>query len=502
MKKTFIILSAFILSLVIPKAIHAQTTISCAETLNTFFGGGFTNETPVVLNKLGTSPQFGEIAKHTADGAYTHLKKVYARNRGGSAAEIDRYLIALGYTGFKDPAFNASRITPEILSAGTTGWMGAYAKGHKYKWSRLGRDFETFKVQAKNSPCFAYIMKKCGNAFYQPADCSAPNPCPECIKGQAFTANPFCPCTPCPVECVTQTISVSGSGEIASGDIVKSTVELPVVASFGGKKLCVGNYSFPVSATYEYKATGSTSTSKTIEVCDQGQGALKNMDINLPIALSFNLADSQLALGDNGVVNANISSAKRFKALSKIYKTCPADMAATTTTSALQAPVVESMSASSTMSSSPAESVNGQDCKKQTLFFTGAEAVSEVNSKAFTNNIIIIGHTVKTGKLQKGEVADKYLCLGNYSVPGNTSLAYTVKGESNLNKVVEICDKAGNAKAEENVEMPLDLKFNFTNQNMMVGDGGRVVMQLTESQFKKLAKRFSRCCADGSATCR
>ena len=91
----------------------------------------------VVLNRLGTSPQFGEIPKHTAKSAYDHLKRVYSRNQRGIKKEMDDLLIALGYSGFSDPSFTVSSITPEILPKGATGWMGAYAKGHKYVWSEL-----------------------------------------------------------------------------------------------------------------------------------------------------------------------------------------------------------------------------------------------------------------------------------------------------------------------------------------------------------------------------
>ncbi len=503
MKKTLILFGAIMLSLALPTVIHAQSSIPCVESLNAFFGGT-TNETPVVLNRLGTSPQFGEIKVHTAEGAYSHLKKVYARNLRASANEIDRYLQALGYTGFKDPEFNVSKITAEILPAGSIGWMGAYGKGHKYRWSKLGRDFETYRIQSKSSPCYSYIMKKCGNAFYVPADCSKPNPCPECIKGQAFVANPMCPCTPCPVECVSQTISVSGNNKIASGDIVKSTADLSLVATNGIKKLCLGTFNVPLCSTFEYAASGSTSLNKTIQVCDKGQGALSNININLPVALSFDLADSQLKVGDNGVMTATIASPKRFKALSKVYSECPAEVAnSSAMVSELKAPEIEAMSESGmTSNGAMAEAVDGQDCKKQTLYFNGSETISDVTTKSFSNDAVIIGHFVKTKKLVKGETADKYLCLGQYSVPGTTSLAYTLKGESSLNKVVEICDKEGMAKADENIELPVDLKLDFTNQNMSICNGGRMVVQLTEKQYNKLAKRFSRCCADGSASCR
>ena len=117
----------------------------CSADLHAVFGNS-SKDTPVVLKRLGTSPQFGEIPKHTSQSAYTHLKSVHKKNTKGSRSEIDAYLQALGYTGFTDPMFSAAKITPEVLSAGRVGWMGAYSKGHKYKWSVLGNAFETFKI--------------------------------------------------------------------------------------------------------------------------------------------------------------------------------------------------------------------------------------------------------------------------------------------------------------------------------------------------------------------
>ncbi len=496
MKKTFILLGAFLLSVLLPGVIHAQSAVSCAETLNEFFGGGYQTTNPTVLNRLGTSPQFGEIKKHTADGAYTHLSAVYKRNRGNSAFEIDRYLKALGYTGFKDPAFTKDKITPEILPAGTVGWMGTYAKAHKYKWSRLGKDFETFKIQAKDSPCYAYIMKKCGNAFYTPVECKGVNPCPECnVAG--FTYNPFCPCTPCPTcaESVSQTLSLTGDGDIKSGACITGEKEINLVAEYEGSKLCLGSMSVPLNVSYEYAASGSTSASQVVQVDNTDGDALSSLALKIPVILGFDVVGNELAFGDNGTIKMMVTK-KRFKALKKIYSACPTDMPSATVTG-LSAPEIDVVSAVTPSSVSDGKT----GLKKQTLYFSGSKAISEVVSKEHNPTMTVIAHAKKTGKLVKGESADKYLCMGQYSVPASSALAYKLTGGSKLTKSLEICDDKGSEPAEKYIDLPIDLNASFTKQEMKAGHDGKVYVEITESQYKKLAKRFSRCCSNGDESC-
>ncbi|MCD8540078.1 MAG: hypothetical protein LRY55_10150, partial [Leadbetterella sp.] len=136
----------------------------CCEDLVRAFGPASSSK-PVLLRRLGTSPQFGEIPQHTSKSAYDHLKKVHTRNLKGSRQEMDRFLSLLGYSGFNDPAFTVDKITPAILPKGKIGWMGGYSRGHQYKWSVLGNPFPTFKIVSKDGICHAYIMKKCGNDF-------------------------------------------------------------------------------------------------------------------------------------------------------------------------------------------------------------------------------------------------------------------------------------------------------------------------------------------------
>jgi hypothetical protein len=104
----------------------------------------------------------------------------------------------------------------------------------------------------------------------------------------------------------------------------------------------------------------------------------------------------------------------------------------------------------------------------------------------------------KAGKLQKGETANKYLCLGSYNVPAKSSLQYALKGNSNLSHIIEVCDN-GNVNPNESLNATMKLTNSFTKQETMIGDYGRIYRTLTKSEYKKLGKVFKRCCSDGSS---
>lgn len=498
--KKLIMIGALVMVSMFSTNTFAQSNFECNSVLDAAFGG-LSNATPVTLNRLGTSPQFGEIRNHTAASAYSHLKNLHRRNSKKSRVEIDRLLGLLGYSGFNDPAFNASKIVPEILYAGTKGWMGAYSAGHKYKWSVLGKDFPTFKILAKSSSCYIYVMKKCGNAFHIPVvNCP---PCPDCPRPAGFmdSRNPNCPkCDECPPPCKVTTINISGEGKIASGDMMQESSEMPLIAMFGGEKVCIGTYNIPLKTSYEYTATGSAKYSETIDVCDKGAGVVPNMNIKLPVNLGFSVGESQMSVGESGAMILNVANAKRFKRLKKQYGACPADMSTTSDVQELVAAESDNMIASTTNQIGATGAGDGE-CKKQTLMFNGSKTVNDVATKTFANNVSVIGLYKKEGKLVKGESADKYLCLGTYSVPGKASMVYNLKGNSSLSQVLEICDKTGNASPERNIDIPVDLNLEINNEQMTVGDGGKVYIPLTMKQYKSLGKRFSRCCSDGSKGC-
>ncbi len=499
MKKTFILISAFLLTFALSNTSDAQGSVPCVDRLDQFFSSGVDNGNYVTLNRLGSSPQFGRIRRHTSASAFAHLKNAHRRNRT-HRAEIDRLLMALGYDGITDPSFAESSITPEILYSGTNGWIGA--RGNKYIKATFGRDFEGFRIASKDGPCYVYIMKTCGNIFHPGFPvCDGSQPCPECNNFSAWSSNnaasPFCNCTPCP-ECqdtMEQNVTLTGAGNISSGDCVMGTKEVNLVASYGGVDLCIGKVSVPVNVSYEYEASGTTTVTEMLNVDNQDGNALSAIDLTIPVNLDFNVEEGQTSFGNNGAIKMDVT-AKRFKVLKKFYGVCVADMASDDL-EGLSASEVDN--ASSSMVAMKGDGVIGK--KKQTLFFTGSDAISEVVSKEHSNTVTVIAHSKKTGKLSLGESADRYLCLGQYNVAGASALKYMLTGSSTLTHATEVCDDDGTQASEKNINLPIDLNASFTEQEMKVGDDGKVYIEISETQYNKMGKRFSKCCSNGDSSC-
>jgi hypothetical protein len=505
MKKTFILFGAFLLSLAFSTNSNAQGTVPCVETLNQFFHEEVVKavplgSAPLVLNRLGTNPQFGFIKRHTSQSAYSHLKGVKRKSKR-NGEELDRLLRTLGYSGSTDPSFGTDDITPVIVPAGSVGWMGSGSK--KYIKAQFGKDFEGFKIYVKEGPCFIYIMKTCGNIFFQDIpDCNSNQPCPECNNFSAWsnnnTANAYCNCTPCP-ECQTtidQKISLTGSGEISSGDCVMGTKEVNLIASYGGVDLCMGTLSVPVNVTYEYEASGSTSASQTVKLDNQNKKNLSSVFLKIPVNLAFKVEEGQTIFGNKGAIRMDVT-AKRFAVLEKYYKLCASDISTGNEISGLSATEIDK--SASTVTNAKGDGT--KSLQKQTLFFSGNDAISEVVSKEHSNLVTVIARSKKTGKLAKGESADKTLCLGQYDVVGASALQYMLTGTSTLTHAVEICDANGTEPDEKNINLPIDLKAAFTKQEMKVGDDGKVYIDITEAQYKKMGKRFAKCCTNGDEGC-
>lgn len=458
----------------ITNSLFAQSTYQpCNLVSHPLFEPAPVGKNPVVLNRLGTSPQFGEIAQHTSKGAYSHLKSVYAKNSARNRQEIDNLLRALGYTGINDPNFSPSKITPEILPAGTVGWMGAYAKGHKYSWSVLGKSFETFKIVANGgSDCFVYVMKKCGNAFYDPS-----------VRNVVTPPLPFKPT----INCKTQTIVVAGKSSIKKSEVMNTTATADLVAVNGTKPaLCLGSVQVPVRATYEMTASGSVDYSKVVDVCDFGQA---NSTVNSPVQLAMNVKDSKFTLGENGKLMMTVSD-DQYNQMKKLYSTC------TVATTEVAAATI-SKTVNETPATAATAAVGGDGsaaCVTQTLGFKGQNTVADGKTQASSQNITVIGKYLSTGKLATGETADKYLCLGSYQVPASLTSNFEVSGNSNVAKTIEICDKTGNAPATLDMNVPVKLTYDLSSPTLNVGDAGRVYVNLTEAQYKSLSKQFGRCC--------
>ncbi len=427
----------------------------------------------VVLKRLGTSPQFGEIPKHTSKSAYDHLKRVYQKNQRGIKKEMDDLLIALGYTGFSDPAFTVSSITPEILPKGATGWMGAYAKGHKYVWSELGTNFETFRIKAKTGDCFIFVMKKCGNAFYIPTYVTPPQPPVDTV------------------DCVKQQISISAKGEISSGDVMNASKTMEIVAVNGQKGLCLGSYPVASRATYDFNVKGEMAYSKTIDVCAPKGSAPAPMNLVLPLNLDYKITKSEVMVGEGDKIYLNVDE-KQFKALSKAYKACAVSASVTAPAQTIEKKV---------LSDSPSDvaigTAGGEKCADQKINFIGKSEIQDGSIKGATNSVTIIGVYKKTGKLANGEMPEKYLCLGSFSVPVKSSYEVVTSGLSNVSKLFSVCDATGNPLPDQNINVPVTLNYSFTKQDVMVGDFNKLYVSIDEAQYKKLGKSYNRCCKDG-----
>lgn len=430
---------------------------------------------PVKLNRLGTSPQFGEIKGHTSEIAYNHLKRVYSRNSARNKREIDNLLQAMGYTGLNDPSFSTASITPETLPAGTTGWMGAYSRGHKYAWSVLGRSFKTFKISSIDGQCHVYIMRKCGNAFYDPAVRILPPPAPV-----AYVAK---------VRCLTQEITLAGSSKIEKTNFVNTTADVQLVATNGSNPtLCLGTTTVPVSAQYGISANGSIDYSKVVEVCSYGDDPAA-INMASPVQLMVDVTESNVMLGDGGKLMMAVSD-DQYKQMSKLYSSC-ATSESTTTAPTFTKEETGNRAVDTNTATASGTTTN---CKTQTMTFMGNSAVSDGVVKTASKQVTVIGRYMKPGTLSKGESADKYLCLGSYPMNASLASAFNVSGSSKTMKALEICDQDGNAPAEMDVNVPIKLGYNVSDPTMNMGDAERIYVDLDANQYKTLSKRFGRCC--------
>lgn len=486
-KKLFLTLTiVFLIIGLSDNSIYAQQMSPCSEGLSKAFGPVSTQK-PVLLKRLGTSPQFGEIPQHTSQSAFAHLKKVHTRNLRGSRVEMDNFFKVLGYSGFNDPALTADKLVPVILQKGKIGWMGAYSRGHKYRWSILGNDFESFKIKSKDGSCSAYIMRKCGNAFYDPSEKEDCIPCTECDPN--FKDKSVCP------DCSTQELTYSGTGHLVAGDVVNTTKSFPIVGNYNGKKLCIGEQTVPVRLTYEFTADGRVDYSRAFQVCDFGQNAPTSF--NMPIQMSYQVSESNINLANQLEVPL---TKKQYKKLKRAYNDC--------TVENMSAPVVpvitgqrKNFSAGSPVASlSNNVSTNPLNCVKQEITLTGNAQMSDANVNSENIPVTIIGRYVKSGKLKKGETADKYRCMGTFNMPANSLVQYNLTGDAKAQHYLELCD-TGNVNPNETLSVPMTLTSNFTQQNLMIGDYGKIYVPLTKQEYKRVSKLFQRCCGDGTTKC-
>lgn len=128
-----------------------------------------TNETPHIVPRLGSNPQFGTLRNYTTtEQVFRHLKRAYAQNHNGNAAELDRLWKAMGYSGFSDSRFTVDRVAMVYYEGGITGMLGA--GGHKYLYATIAPGspvpLKAYRIQAEGNNCDISIMETCGNAFF------------------------------------------------------------------------------------------------------------------------------------------------------------------------------------------------------------------------------------------------------------------------------------------------------------------------------------------------
>jgi hypothetical protein len=469
---------------------------SPCNTLNHAVFKAPSKKRPVTLNMLGTSPQFGEIPEHTASSAYNHLKKIHSSNTKNSRREIDNLLRALGYSGFNDPAFNETKITPEILTAGRRGWMGAYSKGHKYAWSILGQDFPGYLIQANVGECGVYIMKKCGNAFYIPmctGDFNPYNPKPPVPEEP--------PAPPMANTCKMQTINISGKGQIQSGDVLSTVKEMQIVATDGKSKVCLGMYPISMKTIYEYNAKGEiTPISKTVEVCNQGDASPVNMNMVLPMALGFKVVKQDMSMGEGNSMVLNVAP-DQFKTLKKVYKECAVDASAGASENFTKKVTGDQVASSGSAMVSGLAGNQDVKCADQKFNFVGKTAVQDGLVKNTTQSVTVMGVYKKTGKLAPGETAEKYLCLGTFPLAVKSVYEVAANGDAMGSANLKVCTTDGAAKPDANIDLPIKMTYDFTKQDVTIGNSNKVMFLLNESQYKSLSKSFNRCCTGGDGKC-
>lgn len=497
MKKYFFSLAILFLTIS-----NAFTQSDCKAILERKFGGiAYSYSTPKVLNKLGTSPQFNEIPKHDANSAYNHLKSIHQRKVKGSHIELDQLLQLLGYSGFKDPSFNSSRIIPEILRAGTTGMMGRYSSGHKYSYSTLGLDFPAYKILSSSGDCFIYIMKKCGNAFYVPDPCTLnPQNCDPCKwkpeSCDSCKINPL-KCIPKPqVTCVSQEVNLSASGKIESSDVFNTKETTTIIGNFNGKTVNLGSYPISVRTMYDYVVNASSASAKSYKVAKVGNEMIAPVSMNVPVALGFNIAQQKVQIGNNGNIVLNLDE-KSFKVLSSVFKSSTSGTASASAVDFDSFVKKTESKTTQTMSDSKVLS-KGEKSSRQFVEFMSGSNVKDGAVKASEQMVKILGVYRKTGKLAKGESAEKYLCLGSFSVPVKQGIQYDLTSKMNVGTTLDICDENGMQVTQKNVDVPVKVDYKITKEEVMIGDAGNIVISLSDAQYKKLSKKYGRCC-DGKA---
>jgi uncharacterized repeat protein (TIGR01451 family) len=122
-------------------------------------------QTPKVVSRLGTMPQFGDSHGLTPAEFYRKLDTKYASD-ANDRAYLDYMFNSLGYeNGWADA--RPDMFSDDVLPSGTTGLMG-FGPEHSLQYSVLAvseYDRQAFRVQSANGEV-VHFMKACGNYMY------------------------------------------------------------------------------------------------------------------------------------------------------------------------------------------------------------------------------------------------------------------------------------------------------------------------------------------------
>lgn len=120
---------------------------------------------PVIVQRLGTHPEFGDSRGLTSTAFYDKLNNRYLTN-SFDRKYLDYLARELGYEGWTE--VSAADFTETALANGTRGVLG-YGDFHGYQYAEFDlkdtSHLEAFQLASRNGRT-VYFMKRCGNYFY------------------------------------------------------------------------------------------------------------------------------------------------------------------------------------------------------------------------------------------------------------------------------------------------------------------------------------------------
>ncbi len=253
----------------------------------------------------------------------------------------------------------------------------------------------------------------------------------------------------------------------------------------------MGSFPVAIRSTYDFNLKGSAQYSKSLPVCVLANSTPAALSISLPMNLNYVISKSEVKIGEGDKIYLNVDD-KKYAALSKAFKSVAV---AAANTSNLE--VASKKITAAPASDFQASAANGTKCADQKINFLSKTQVIDGSVKSLTQDVTIIGVYKKAGKLVKGETAEKYLCLGNFQVPIKSAYEFNASAGSDVSQIFSVCSEDGLAKADQNVSIPVNLTYNFSKQDVVLGDYNKIYVPLTEKEYNALSKNYNRCCTEG-----